>query len=86
MSPANVKAEVFRLLAAEVAVAESRIAPEQSLVDDLDLDSLSAVRLLAALEEHFGIELISTDFVAVKSVADLVAFVERAVPAEDRSS
>ena len=81
-----IAARVLRLLGEELAVPPADLAFEQRLVEDLGLDSLKAVRVLAAVEERFGVELISTDYLAVRTVADLVAFVTRQVsPAGGRA-
>lgn len=83
MPPDAIAAEVLRLLADELAVSASDLALGQRLVEDLGLDSLKAVRVLAAVEERFGVELIGTDYLEVRSVADLTAFVARHLPGGD---
>ncbi len=82
MPPDPISSEVLDMLAEELAIPVAGLGLEQRLVEDLGLDSLKAVRVLAAVEERFGVELISTDYLAVRSVADLVAFVVGQLPAE----
>lgn len=82
MPPDAITTRVLRLLSEELAVSPADLASEQRLIEDLGLDSLKAVRVLAAVEEWFGVELISTDYLTVRTVADLVAFVARQLPSE----
>jgi acyl carrier protein len=79
MTPDEIRDQVLSVLALELAVPADRLAPELLLVEDLGLDSLAAVRLLAAVEQHFGVALVGTDYVHVESVADLVGAVQRAL-------
>ena len=46
------------------------------LVDDLGADSLDAVELIMALEEEFGMEMEDSAAQNVKSVGDLVNYIE----------
>lgn len=84
--PTDIAAEVIRMLAVELNVPETRLAPQHLLVEDLGLDSLAAVRLLAAVESHFGVELIGTDYLEVRCVGDLVRFVEQHLTGEGARS
>jgi acyl carrier protein len=86
MAPSEIAAEVVHMLAVELSVPETSLTPEQLLVDDLGLDSLAAVRLLSTVETHFGVELISTDYLEVRCVGDLIRFVERELAAEGAHS
>jgi acyl carrier protein len=77
MTDRDVGLEVLGVLAGELSMPQSQLSPDHDLVADLGLDSLAAVRVLAAVEERFGVELIGTDYVAVRRVGDLIAFVQR---------
>jgi acyl carrier protein len=80
--PIECAAEVFRIVAAELAVPESYISLDKRIVDDLGLDSLAAVRLLSAVEERFGVELVSTSYVHMETVGDVVRFVDERLATE----
>ena len=59
-----------------------QIIPSASFVDDLDVDSLSMVEVAVAAEEKFGVRIPDADLVELKTVADAVAYIEKAgVPA-----
>ncbi len=52
------------------------IKPESRLVDDLGLDSLDAVTLAVDLESYFEIEVPDEEFERLKTVADVVRYVD----------
>ena len=51
---------------------------EKSVVDDLDVDSLSMVEVVVAAEEKFGVSIPDDDVRGLKTVGDAVSFIERA--------
>ena len=55
------------------------ITPEASLVDDLKLDSIDAVHLIMAAEEHFNIEISDEELKDIKLIKDLVAVIQKKV-------
>ena len=67
---------VKKIIVENMNVEESKIAMETLLVDDLGADSLDAVELIMALEEEFGMEMEDSAAQNVKSVGDLVKYIE----------
>ncbi|MDQ0361528.1 acyl carrier protein [Breznakia pachnodae] len=55
----------------------TNVTIESSLVDDLFFDSLSFIRLLIEIEDHFSIEIESIDYKNIKKVSDLIEAVEK---------
>lgn len=55
---------------------EDAVTPEATLFDDLGADSLDAVELNMALEDAFEIKIPDEDIAGLKTVADVVAYVE----------
>jgi acyl carrier protein len=53
------------------------VVPAADLRDDLGLDSLDLLELLAAIEAHVGTRVEDTDVRATRTVGDAVALVER---------
>ena len=49
---------------------------ETSLKDDLEMDSLDAVELNLALEEKFGISIDEETMAGIKTVGDIVNYLE----------
>ncbi|MFC3087573.1 MULTISPECIES: acyl carrier protein [Tabrizicola] len=82
MDRAGIEAVVIEILAAQLLLPPSEVAPD-ARVDDLGLDSLGKVEAIFALEERFGIsvpfnanEPDQPDF-DFQSVGSIVAGVER---------
>ena len=57
-------------------IDEDKIKLSASLESDLGLDSLDAVELGMALEEEFGITIDEDKLASVKTVEDIVNFIE----------
>lgn len=51
--------------------------PGAHLVDDLGFDSLGLVELTLALEREFDVQISDADAMALRSVRDIVAYLER---------
>ncbi|MHB9782713.1 acyl carrier protein [Streptococcus sp. 10F2] len=62
-----------------IIVEELEVNPDQitleSSFDDLDVDSLDLFQVITAIEDEFDVEI--NDDENIKSIAELVAFVER---------
>ena len=58
---------------------EENVTPESSFMDDLEADSLDTVELVMAFEEEFGIEISDDDSNSIRTVADAVAFIDKAL-------
>lgn len=53
-----------------------QVTMEASLSDDLEADSLDAVELIMAVEDEFGIEISDEKAAEMKTVKDIVDYVE----------
>ena len=76
--------EIFQtmrdLVSEQFGMEPDEVTPETSFEDDLGADSLAAVELSMALEEEFDIgELTEEDTASVKTVGDLVHFLQSKV-------
>lgn len=67
---------VKKLIVENLNAKESEITMETLLVDDLGADSLDAVELIMALEDEFGMEIEDDAAQSIKSVGDLVNYIE----------
>ncbi|TDT70440.1 acyl carrier protein [Hypnocyclicus thermotrophus] len=61
----------------QLGVDESQVTLEASFVDDLGADSLDTVELIMAFEEEFGIEIPDEDAEKIKTVKDVIDYVEK---------
>ncbi len=58
-------------------VPADQVTPDKSFVDDLDIDSLSMVEIAVAAQDRFGVEIPDDELKNLKTVQDVVAFVQR---------
>ena len=52
------------------------ITEETSFKDDLDADSLDLFEMVMAFEEHFGVDIAAEDLEQLKTVGDVMSYVE----------
>ncbi len=67
---------VKKIIVENLNANESEITMETLLVDDLGADSLDAVELIMALEDEYGLEIEDDAAQNIKSVGDLVKYIE----------
>lgn len=68
--------KVKETLCEQLDVEEDKVTPEASIIDDLGADSLDVVDLIMSLEEEFEIEIPDEDVEHMKTVGDIVKYVE----------
>jgi len=69
--------EVKKIIMENLGVEEEVIVPEASLLDQLGADSLDLVELSMNLEEKFNISIEDEDIAELKTVGDVVAYIEK---------
>lgn len=62
----------------QIGIDESKVKPESDIIKDLGLDSLDIVDMLMYVEEEFGVTIDDGDVAEMKTVADVVKFIESA--------
>lgn len=68
--------KVKAILAEQFDVEEDTITMETSVAEDLGADSLDVVDLLMSIEDGFEIEIPDTEIENMKTVGDLVKYIE----------
>ncbi len=68
--------KVCRLVSEQLDIDEDKITMDSSIVDDLGADSLDVVDLLMSLEEEFDLEIPDEEIESIKSIGDLVKYIE----------
>ncbi len=68
--------KVKDILVNQLEVDESKITLNASIIDDLDADSLDLVDMVMSLEEEFDIEISDEHIDIIKTVGDLVKYIE----------
>ena len=67
---------VKKIIAKELKVDEAKVTMEADLAADLDADSLDAVEVIMALEDEFGMSISDEAAQNIKTVGDLVNYIE----------
>ena len=60
----------------QIGIDEEKVTPESDIIKDLGLDSLDIVDMLMSVEETFGVTIDDGDVAEMKTVADVVKFIE----------
>ncbi len=71
--------KVKAILSEQFDVEEDSITPETSIADDLGADSLDVVDLLMSIEDEFEIEVPDEEIDNIKTVGELVKYIEENV-------
>jgi len=74
---ADTKNKVIALIAETLAVPEENITESKHFIDDLGADSLDLVEIMMAIEENLGIAIPENEQEKIKTVGDVIAFVEK---------
>ena len=68
--------KVREILIKQLDVDEDAVTMDASVADDLGADSLDAVDLVMTLEEEFDLEIAEEEMENLKTVGDIVHFIE----------
>lgn len=71
----DIFAKIKALIVEQLGVDEADVAKETSF-EDLDADSLDIVELVMALEEEFNLEISDEEVENIKTVGDVVRYIE----------
>jgi acyl carrier protein len=69
--------KVINLISDATKIEKEKIQLGTSFVDDLNLDSLDIVELMMKMEDEFGVEIPEEDAEGLKSVQDVVTYLEK---------
>ena len=65
------------LMAEQLCVEPGEIKPDSNILEDLGADSLDVVEMVMAIEDAFDIEIEDSDAEAMRTVADIEAYVAK---------
>lgn len=71
--------KIAEIIANQFDVEVDSISMETSFVDDLKADSLDVVEIIMAIEDEYGIEVPDEKLENVKTVGDVVGYIEEVV-------
>ena len=73
----TVQQEVIEIIIEQLGVEAGDVAMEKSFVEDLNADSLDLTELIMTFEERFGFEISEEDAEKLKTVGDVVDYIEK---------
>ena len=68
--------KIKSIVADQLGVDEDQVTEDASFIDDLGADSLDTVELIMAFEEEFDIEIPDEDAQKIKTVKDVIEYIE----------
>lgn len=69
--------KVKKVIVDQLGVEEEEIKIESKLVEDLGVDSLEIFEIVMSLEEEFKIQIPNEDIEDIKTVGEVVAYIEK---------
>ena len=80
-SMSDFQKEVTKVMADVLSRRPDQIQPAMSLKDLVE-DSFDLVEMVMTLKDHFGVAVVATEFDQIKTVADLVKYLDAKVKAK----
>lgn len=68
--------KIKEIVVEQLGVDENQVTLEANFIEDLGADSLDTVELIMAFEEEFDIEIPDTEAEKIKTVQDVVNYIE----------
>ncbi len=69
--------KVRKIVVEQLGVEEDDVKIDSTFIDDLGADSLDIVELIMAFEEEFGIEIPDEAAEKIKTVQDVVSYIDQ---------
>lgn len=73
----SLEKEVIDIVVEQLGVDADDVSLEKSFVEDLNADSLDQTELIMTFEERFGFEISEEDAEKLKTVGDVVKYIEK---------
>jgi acyl carrier protein len=73
----TVEKEVVEIIIEQLGVDAADVTLEKSFVEDLNADSLDLTELIMTFEERFGFEISEEDAEKLKTVGDVVTYINK---------
>lgn len=73
----DIKEKVKSIIVEQLGVEADKVTDSAQFIEDLGADSLDTVELVMAFEENFDIDVPDEEAEKLRSVADVVAYIEK---------
>ncbi|MDO5449315.1 MAG: acyl carrier protein [Akkermansia sp.] len=73
----SIESQVKEIIAAQLSVDLEKVTSDAKFIEDLGADSLDTVELVMAFEDKFDVEVADEDAEKLKSVKDVVEYIEK---------
>ena len=73
----TIQKEVIDIIVEQLGVDAANVTPDKSFVEDLNADSLDLTELIMTFEERFGFEISEEDAEKLKTVANVIEYIEK---------
>ena len=70
------KDEIITLISEVTEVPKEKLNENTNLINDLDLESLDIVDLVAAFEQKYNIEILDKDIKTLQTIDDIIKYIE----------
>ena len=77
ITTAEILAGLSEIIDEIAGVPADEVTPDKTFADDLDIDSLSMVEIAVAAQDKFGVEIPDDQLKDLKTVQDVIDYVER---------
>ena len=72
----SIEERVKKIIVDQLGADAAQVKPEASFIEDLGADSLDTVELIMSFEEEFGVEIPDTEAEKIKTVQDVINYIE----------
>lgn len=73
----SIEQEVTDIVVEQLGVDREDVSLDKSFIEDLNADSLDLTELIMTFEERFGCEIAEEEVEALKTVGDVVAYINK---------
>lgn len=71
----SIEKEVIDIVVEQLGIDPTEVTLEKSFIEDLNADSLDLTEIIMTFEEHFGFEVEGDDAEKLKTVGDVVNYI-----------